>query len=145
MCDEAAQDLRFANVYEAEAQCRRLKISGTAALNRLLDTLEPGGPKGQVQVGFTATLQLLGLYKHSGKGWEIDDAQLDNFLRVISQVKRPVVLYLAADHFDSFGPLTRELQKDSRNLLQLRDGKPLNLNYFGYHVIPYTLQTDAAP
>ena len=50
MCDEAAQDLRFANVYEAEAQCRRLKVSGTAALNRLLDTLEPGGPKGQVQL-----------------------------------------------------------------------------------------------
>ena len=74
MCDEAAQDSRFANVYEAEAQCRRLKVGGTAALNRLLDTLEPGGPKGQVQVGFTATLQLLGLYKHSGKGWEIDDA-----------------------------------------------------------------------
>lgn len=79
MCDEAAQDLRFANVYEAEGQCRRLKVSGTAALNRLLDTLEPGGPKGQVQIGFTATLQLLGLYKQSGKGWEIDDAQLDNF------------------------------------------------------------------
>lgn len=142
MCDEAAQDLRFANVYEAEGQCRRLKVSGTAALNRLLDTLEPGGPKGQVQIGFTATLQLLGLYKQSGKGWEIDDAQLDNFFRVISQVKRPVVLYLAADHFDSFGPLTRELQKDPQNLLQLRDGKPLTLNYFGYHVIPYTLQTD---
>lgn len=123
-------------------QCRSLKVSGTAALNRFLDTLEPGCRKGQVQIGFTATSQLLGLYKQSGKGWEIDDAQLDNFFRVISQVKHPVVLYLAADHFDSFGPLTRELQKDPQNLLQLRAGKPLTLNYFGYHVIPYTLQTD---
>ena len=142
MCDQAALNPAIANVYDAEAQCRRMKMSGAVALNRLLDTLEPGGPKGQVQVGYTATLQLLGLYHHTNKGWEIDESQLDNFLRVIRQVKRPVVLYLAADHFDSFGPLTRELQKDAKNLLQLRDGKPLALNYFGYHVIPYTLQTD---
>lgn len=144
LCDEAAQDNAIVNVYDAESRCRQLKLSGAAALNRLLDTLEPGGPMGKVQVGYTATLQLLGLYHHTKKGWEIDDAQLDNFLRLIREVKRPVVLYLAADHFDSFGPLTRELQKDARNLLQLRDGKPLELNYFGYHVIPYTLQTDPA-
>ncbi|WP_342720860.1 hypothetical protein [Acidovorax sp. FHTAMBA] len=143
LCDEAALDLKVLDVYAAENQCRRMKISGAAALNRLLDALEPGGPKGQVQIGFTATLPLLGLYHGTRAGWRINEAQLDNFLRLIQQVKRPVVLYLAADHFDSFGPLARELQRDPRNLMQLRDGKPLDLSYFGYHVIPYTLQTDA--
>lgn len=144
MCDEAERDKHITTANEAEARCRQRKTPGSAALNRVLDTLEPGGPKGQVQVGFTATLQLLGIYHRTAKGWEIDDAQVNDFLRLVTQVRRPVVVYLAADHFDSFGPLTRELQKDSQNLMQLRDGKPLDLNYFGYHVIPYTLQTDAS-
>jgi hypothetical protein len=142
LCDEAALDPKTVDIYAAEIRCRKMKISGAAALTRLLDTLEPGGAKGQVQVGFTATLPLLGLYQRTRKGWEIDDSQLDNFLRLIQQVERPVVVYLAADHFDSFGPLARELQKDQANLMQLRGGKPLDLNYFGYHVIPYTLLTD---
>ncbi|MFN7155841.1 MAG: hypothetical protein ACK4OE_19370 [Acidovorax sp.] len=144
MCDEAERDKRITNANEAESRCRQLKAPGSAALNRVLDTLEPGGPKGQVQVGFTATLQLLGVYHRTAKGWEIDETQVDDFLRLVTQVRRPVVIYLAADHFDSFGPLTRELQKDPQNLMQLRDGKPLDLNYFGYPVIPYTLQTDAS-
>lgn len=142
MCDEAAMDRTLSSAYDVEARCRSMGISGAAALSRLLETLEPGGPKGRVQVGFTATLPLLGLYRPTRDGWEIDEAQLDNFLRVIRDVRRPVVLYLPADHFDSFGPLSRELLKDPENLLQLQGGRPLDLNYFGYQVIPYTLQTD---
>lgn len=142
MCDEAERDPRITTAHDAELLCRKSRISGAAALARALDALEPGGPKGKVQVGYTATLQLLGIYQKTAKGWDIDESQVSDFLRLVTEVRRPTVIYLAADHFDSFGPLTHELQKDPQNLMQLRDGRPLNLNYFGYHVIPYTLLTD---
>ncbi|MBK6614571.1 hypothetical protein [Ottowia sp.] len=144
LCDEAVADPGVKDIDAAYAYCRQRKLTGAAAVTRLLDTLEPGGPKGDVQVGYLATLQLLALYRHTPKGWVIDTARADDFLKVISQVRRPVVVYFAADHFDSINPLATELRKDPRNLMQLRDGKPLELGYFGYPIIPYTLSTDPA-
>ena len=146
LCDEASADARITSLDAASALCRQRQLDGAAAVSRLLDTLEPGGPKGQVQVGYTATLQLLGLYQRTPNGWAIDTARVDAFLRVITKVHRPVVVYLAADHFDSIGPLAQELLKDPQNLMQLRDGKPPELGYFGYRIMPYTLLTqDSIP
>lgn len=146
LCDEATADARITTMDAAYTLCRQRKLDGAAAVSRLLDTLEPGGPKGQVQVGYTATLQLLGLYQRTPKGWAIDTARVDEFLRVITKVRRPVVVYLAADHFDSVGPITEDLLQDPRNLMQLRDGKPPELGYFGYRIMPYTLLTqDSIP
>lgn len=68
---------------------------------------------------------------------------MDEFLSVISKVQRPGVIYFSADHFDSIGPITEQLRRDPRDLMQLRDGKPLELNNFGYRIMPYTLSTDA--
>lgn len=144
LCDEAVADTRIKSMDEAYAFCQQRKLDGSAAVNRLLDTLEPGGPKGNVQIGYTATLQLLGLYQRTAKGWEIDEAKVDSFLNVIRKVQRPVVLYFSADHFDSVGPIAAELAKDPVNLMQLKDGKPLELGYFGYRILPYTLSTDAS-
>lgn len=144
LCDEAAADTRIKDIDAAYAFCAQRKRSGATAISRLLDTLEPGGAKGSIQVGYTATLQLLGLYQQTPKGWAIDKARVDRFLDVISNVQRPVVLYFSADHFDSVNPLAEALAKDERNLMQLRDGKPLKLDYFGYRIIPYTMSTDPA-
>lgn len=144
LCDEAVAETRIESMDEAYAFCQQRKLDGSAAVNRLLDTLEPGGPKGNVHIGYTATLQLLGLYQRTSKGWEIDEAKVDSFLNVIRKVQRPVVLYFSADHFDSVGPIAAELAKDPVNLMQLRDGKPLELGYFGYRILPYTLSTDAS-
>lgn len=144
LCDEAVAQPQIRSIDEAYTYCRQRKLDGAPALSRLLDKLEPGGPRGTVQVGYTATLQLLGLYRSTPKGWAIDSARVDEFLGVISKVQRPVVIYFSADHFDSIGPITEELRRDPRNLMQLRDGKPLELNYFGYRIMPYTLSTDAA-
>lgn len=144
LCDEAVAQPQMRSIDEAYTYCRQRKLDGAPALSRLLDRLEPGGPRGAVQVGYTATLQLLGLYRSTPKGWAIDPARVDEFLGVISKVQRPVVIYFSADHFDSVGPITEELRRDPRNLMQLRDGKPLELNYFGYRIMPYTLSTDAA-
>ncbi|MDR0226941.1 MAG: hypothetical protein LBI66_11005 [Burkholderiaceae bacterium] len=144
LCDEAVADTKIRSMEEAYAFCQQRKLDGSAAITRLLDRLEPGGPKGQVQIGYTATLQLLALYRQTARGWEIDEAKADSFLNIIRKVQRPVVLYFSADHFDSVGPLTAELAKDPVNLMQLRDGKPLELGYFGYRILPYTLSTDPA-
>lgn len=144
VCDEAASDPGIKTYDAAINLCHERRRTGAAAINRLLDTLEPGGPRGQVQIGFTATLQLLALYRRTATGWEIDTARVDEFLQLVADVKRPVVLYLAGDHFDSIGPLTDELEKDPRNLMQLPGGQPLELGYFGYRIAPYTLETDAS-
>jgi hypothetical protein len=142
LCDEAVAQKNIRSMEDAYAYCRQRKLDGSAALTRLLDRLEPGGPKGAVQVGYTATLQLLALYRATPKGWEIDPARVDEFLAVIRKVQRPVVIYFSADHFDSIGTIADDLRKDPRNLMQLRDGKPLELGYFGYRIMPYTLSTD---
>ncbi len=141
-CQEGMAKIK--NINEARAYCTQRELDGAAGITRLLDTLEPGGPKGQVQVGFQATLQLLSLYKRSGKQWVIDDEKLNVYLQVLTRVKRPVVVYLAADHFDTQGPLVDELIKDPRNLMLLSDGKPAMSSYFGYRIVPYTLQPDDA-
>ena len=144
LCDEAASNKSITSLADAYALCRKSKLDGASAVNRLLNTLEPGGPKGAVQVGYTATLQLLALYQKTPRGWEIDPTRVDDFLSILRKVQRPVVVYLAADHFDSLGPISEELSKDPQNMLQLRDGKPLELNYFGYQIMPYTLSTNPA-
>ncbi|RZJ13709.1 MAG: hypothetical protein EON50_08660 [Acidovorax sp.] len=142
LCDEAVAQTTVRSMEDAYAYCRQRKLDGSAAVSRLLDRLEPGGAKGAVRVGYTATLQLLALYRATAKGWEIDPARVDEFLGVISKVQRPVVIYFSADHFDSIGAIVDDLRKDPRNLMQLRGGKPLELGYFGYRVMPYTLSTD---
>lgn len=147
LCDEAVANLQIASMNAALALCRQHKSNGAAALTRLLDTLEPGGPQGPVQVGYTLTVQLLSLYRKPikpSKDWQMDKEQVDALLDLITKVQRPVVLYLAADHFDSMGPIVEELRHDPANLMQLRDGKPLELGYFGYRIMPWTMQTDLA-
>ena len=141
-CDEGLANPALKGIDQVNAFCAERMLDGAPGITRLLDELEPGGPKGQVQVGYLATLQLLALYKRVGAGWAIDEKKLDLFLQVLTRVKRPVVVYLLADHFDTQGPLAPELIKDPANLMLLSDGKPALSNYFGYLIAPYTMQTD---
>ena len=141
-CEEGLADHRLKDINEVNHYCIQHKLDGSAGVARAIDVLEPGGPKGQVQVGYQATLQLLSLYQRSGSGWAIDENKLDAYLRVLSAVRRPVVVYLAADHFDTRGPLVDELVKDDRNLMLLGNGKPALSSYFGDRIVPYTLEID---
>ena len=56
LCDEAASNKSITSLADAYALCRKSKLDGASAVNRLLNTLEPGGPKGAVQVGYTCLL-----------------------------------------------------------------------------------------
>ena len=124
------------------SHCGQANFDTPKMLNKLLDEFEPGGAKGQVQVGYTATIQLLALFDKKGDKWVINTQRVDDNLALITKVDRPVVIYLAANHFDTQGPLSAELAKDKRNLMLLANGTPPATTYFGYAVTPFTLQTD---
>ena len=142
-CDEAQTEQKFTHAFDAFRYCMDSGRTGAAALTRLMDTLEPGGPQGKVQVGYTLTVQLLELYRMDARGvWVLDDKHLDAIMRLMADAKRPLVLYLSSSHFDSIGALPVELVKNPDNLMKLADGQPLKLNYFGYPIHPYTLRPD---
>jgi hypothetical protein len=141
VCDDLAQN-EYRNLIQSNSYCTRNGRNGLNAVNALLDDLEPGGPQGQVQVGYTITVQLLSLYRQRGAEWVIDEARVDRVMRVLEQVKRPAVLYLAANQFDTQGAITASLVAEPRNLMQLADGSVPNSTYFGYRIVPYTLLTD---
>lgn len=143
-CDEALQVGQIAHAAEAFRYCMDKGLDGSAALKRLLDTLEPGGPSGDVQVGYTLTVQLLELFRQAPDGqWKIDDKRVDAIMRLLEKTERPAVLYLSSSHFDSLGPLPEALARDPANLMKMADGQPPRLGYFGYPIAPYTLRPDA--
>lgn len=139
-CDEGWANAKIKGLEQVNNYCIERKLDASKNVNQILDQLEPGGPKGQVQVGFVATLQMLGLFKRHGTDWVVDDQKVQVFLQLLTRVKRPVVVYLTADHFDSQGPLVDGLIDDPKSLMLLSNGKPAMANYFGYRIAPYTLQ-----
>ena len=60
-CDEGLANPALLGIDQVNAFCAERMLDGSAGITRLLDELEPGGPKGQVQVGYLATLQLMAL------------------------------------------------------------------------------------
>ena len=142
-CDESLVQKKLLHASEAFRFCMDRGLNGAAPLKRLLDALEPGGPQGKVQVGYTLTVQLLELYRPGAAGgWELDEKRLDAIMNLMKQARRPLVLYLSSSHFDSIGPLPAALAKDPANLMKAADGQPLKLSYFGYPIHPYTLIPD---
>ena len=141
ICD-ARPDNEYRNLIDAQSQCMASNRNAVEATAHLLDQLEPGGPRGAVQVGYTVTVQLLSLFRKRDDRWVIDATRVQRVMDVLNQLKRPAVLYLAANHFDTSGEITSSLQADPANLMHLADGSVPDSTYFGYKVVPYTLQTD---
>lgn len=143
-CPEAQVHAADKNPHDQQAFCRQNGHTNAAALQQLLDTVEPGGAAGKVQVGYVITLQLLSAFVEQSPGqWTLDKNLLRQYLQLVEQVDRPVALYLSSTHFDSLGPLPNALKKDPRNLALFADLEPRELSYFGYPIIPYTLNPDA--
>jgi len=146
ICEAAGQAAEHVveNLIEAKPFCRARNETDAPLLARLLDSLEPGGPAGDVHLGYTLGIPLLALWRQTGAGWAIDAGEVDAYLSIIAEVKRPVVLYFLANHFESYGDIAGPLRQNPDNLMQLADGKPLNPDYFGYTISPWTLSGDAA-
>ena len=143
ICDGAA-DNPYRHMIGADSQCAANGRNAVRAAAHLLDELEPGGPRGAVHVGYTVTVQLLSLYEKRAGRWAIDERRVQRVMDVLDKLKRPAVLYLAANHFDTPGAITSALEADPANLMHLADGSVPGSTYFGYKVVPYTLQTDEA-
>lgn len=143
ICDDRP-DNQYRNMIDPGSQCVADHRNAVEATAHMLDALEPGGPKGAVQVGYTVTVQLLSLYRKREGRWVIDEARVDRVMDVLNQLKRPAILYLAANHFDTPGDITSYLEGDPANLMHLADGSVPVSAYFGYKVLPFTLQTDEA-
>lgn len=142
-CEEATKHTpAFETEIEATEWCKSNGYNGASLLRKSLDTLEPGGSNGKVQVGYEMNISLLNLYKKMDGSWKIDDKLVKSYLSLIENVNRPVIVYLMADHFDSKGHLQEELAKDPQNLMMLKNGKAPFDDYFGNSVIPFTLLTD---
>jgi hypothetical protein len=122
--------------------CKKNGFTIVDNLKQQLDTLEPGGAKGKVQVGYTYGITLLSLYAKTDNGWKLDIERIDKIFDNIKSIDRPAIIYLMMNHFDSHSELSKELAKDHNNLLLMANGKPPLDTYFETSIIPYTLSTD---
>lgn len=113
-----------------------------ARLRALLDTLEPGGPSGRVQVGYTTGIDLLSLYREQDGAWQLDLSRLQQQLDMARRIGRPVVIHLRGNHFASVSPLAKVLAKDPANLMTYQDGRIADGRYFESTLLPFTLLTD---
>lgn len=141
-CLNAKEHEGHAQYFYPDSLCARNDYDATAALAHLLDPLEPGGAAGHVQLGYTATIPLLGLYQKFDGAFVLDGNKIEAYMELFTRTARPVVIYLVANHFDARGPLPDALAADKNNMMQLADGSVPASRYFGNKVLPYTLLTD---
>lgn len=116
----------------AVAYCQAHQQFGAKELGVELDKLEPGGPQGQVQVGYTLGINLLQLLED-----QTPDPMLA-YTNLVTQIKRPVVLYLFANHFSTTW-IKRPVSDDS--MARFRDLSIASHQYFGGNISPLTLNT----
>lgn len=141
-CDESEGQLELTTIAQIEDWCAANGYEKNLSAISVLNRMEPSGPKDKVQLGYTLMIPLLTLFDKQGDEWVLNKRKADRYLAVIAVIKRPVVIYLMADHFDASSALSRELAKDSRNLMSYATGSATGDRYFGTGVLPYTLRTD---
>lgn len=141
-CDEAMEQPNIDSVDKAIQWCINNGYDSSGPLGRTLESIEPGGAKGQVQVGYEVGISLLALYDKQDGEWKINEDKLNVIINTIINLDRPVIIYLMANHFDTKGALPSELSKNPDNLMLLKNGEPPFDDYFGNSVIPFTLLTD---
>ena len=142
MCEEAIQK-NIRNSTLALKYCSENKFYNTQRLSNLLDSFEPQRLKGNVIVGYTYGVSLLGLYKKLQNGqWEVNQQYIDKVITQITRMDRPVVLYLMSDHFDTSSDLAIELSEDSNNLMTFQNGNTPSEGYFQNSIIAFTLNDD---
>lgn len=119
----------------ALSKCESRHNYGTAELNSILDKLEPNGANGKVQIGYTIGINLLTLG---------DQKKPYNYLipytLAVTKIKRPVILYLFANHFAGS---TLKSPLDSDSLAKFPDQSIPNEKYFQDGISPITLNMSA--
>lgn len=145
-CDEAAADVTVKTEDEAALLCASQGKNGARRISALLDAVGPLLSKsGRYQLGYTLNLPVFRYFKKVGARWVFDQDFLAHSLSTITDVDRPVVIFLSADHFAvTNDALTAELAADPRNLMWTRDGPMQPKNYFTNPIVAWTLADQRA-
>jgi hypothetical protein len=146
-CDEAVA----LNTVHTEEEAALFSASiGKNAANRISATLDSLGPKvspsGKYQLGYTLNVPLMRYFRKIEGRWVLDTDALKANLGTITDVDRPVVVYLSINHFtDANVELSAELARDTRNLMWNRSGPMHPDDYFNNPIIAWTLSDQGAP
>lgn len=119
------------NPDQAIEKCARDKNYGVADLQQALDQLEPGGARGKVQIGYTVGINLLEF-----TGTQQGPERMAAYTATLKNIKRPVVLYLFANHFAGSG-IDRSQFADA--LAKFPDQSVPNEKYFEGGILPLSL------
>jgi hypothetical protein len=146
-CPEAAADPKIIDEDAAAARCAQARSNAAARISALLDAVGPvHSPSGHYALGYTLTLPLMRYVRPNGRDWSIDTAELANDLSLVRDVDRPVVVYLAMNHFmDSGAEAVGRLGADPQNLMWTPAGPLRSDPYFGLPVHAWTLADREAP
>jgi Beta-galactosidase len=140
-CDDAVNNPNVQTEDDAALLCASLGKNGAERINATLSALGPASsPSGKYQLGYTLEIPTFRYFKKTDTGWVFDGLSLAKNLTTISDVDRPVVVFISADHFvDSNLALAADLASDSQNLMWDRDGPLVPDAYFANPIAAWTL------
>jgi hypothetical protein len=145
-CDSVVNDARIVGEEAAARVCADRDENAGDRISSFLDGIGPAvSPSGHFALGYTLNLPLMRFYRESPSGWVLDRRQIATWVSTIHDVKRPVVVYLSANHFTDGGiALSDELARDPANLMWTRSGPLAADRYFVVSLHAWTLSNPAA-
>ena len=99
----------------------------------------PANP--HLELGYTLAVPLLRMLKRQDGDWVVDRPLLNKMVRTLSEVDRPVIVYLFSTHFGVNAPIEHELASDPNNLLLTQSGALPVDSYLGDEVFPWNFTT----
>ena len=123
-CDDAVNNRDVKSEDDAALLCASKGKNGAHRISAVLDELGSAvSPSGKYQLGYTLNVPVFRYFKKVDGRWIFDQESLSRNLTTITDVDRPVVIFLSADHFAvSNSALTADLASDLRNLMWTRAG-----------------------
>lgn len=147
-CKSAFHSDSVKNNEDAARFCFNHNEDSADTIKNALNKIDKGKVySGDFALGYTLTLPLFRYYQKNSNGeWVINEKFLRHDLNVISEINRPVNIYLSLNHFtDSNVEMSKELAKDSRNIMWNANGPMKISDYFGYPVIPWNISDVTSP
>lgn len=142
MCFAAVAAGQVLDQASSEATCARSGQSAAPFIGKLLDGIGPvKSASGRYELGYTLTVSVLDAYKKQGEKWQVDQEKVIHDLSPISELDRPVVVYLHTNHFaiELNKDFLTYLSSDMSNLMWSATGRLKPQKYFSADVIPWSI------
>ena len=120
------------------AGCSGPDGSASALIEATLTHLgAPSSPA--IELGYTLKAPLLDFLRPDGNGWSVDTAAIKRLANTLAQEKRPAVLYLFSNHFQTGAAIEKELAGQAENRAFSQKG-PLPIDtYYGQPLYPWSI------